>query len=308
MSMIPRPVPPPRTTTEGPAPADIRVGAVVLTLGDRPTELTALLDSVANQYGPPIEVVLVVNGGKTPADLPDFVRVIELDSNVGIPAGRNVGAEALDCDVVMFLDDDGLIRDPGIANRLRSAFAHNPDLGIVTFRIVDPVTKTTQRRHVPRLGSGAPLRSGAVTTFLGGACAIRAEVLREVGGLPDEFFYAHEETDLAWRALDAGWSVDYRADVVLEHPATSPARHPHYHRMNARNRVWLARRNLPWPIVPAYLASWVVITAARRPDREGIQAWTLGFREGWNESCGPRNPISWRTVWHMTRLRRPPLI
>ena len=69
-------------------------------------------------------------------------------------------------------------------------------------------TGTTQRRHVPRLRASDPLRSSRVTTFLGGANAVRTTVFQQVGLLPDEFFYAHEETDLAWRALDAGWMID----------------------------------------------------------------------------------------------------
>ena len=28
------------------------------------------------------------------------------------------------------------------------------------------------------------------------------------GGLPEAFFYALEETDLAWRLIDAGWRVN----------------------------------------------------------------------------------------------------
>ncbi|WP_425528119.1 glycosyltransferase family 2 protein [Yinghuangia seranimata] len=279
-------------------------------MGDRPEPLAALLASVAGQHGDPIDVVVVANGGPVPdvATADGRVRTIGLPENVGIPAGRNVGAAALDVDVVLFLDDDGDLPDPGVAELLRAAFTADPRLGIVSFRIVDPETQTTQRRHVPRLRAGDPTRSGPVTTFLGGACAIRADVMAEAGGLPDDFFYAHEETDLAWRALDHGWSLDYRADIVLTHPATSPARHAVYHRMNARNRVWLARRNLPWPLVPVYLGSWAVLTVARGSSRAGLRAWADGFREGWREPCGPRHPMAWRTVWRMTRLGRPPVV
>ncbi len=287
----------------------ITLGAVVLTMGDRPVELDRLLRSVADQVGDPMAVVVVANGGPLP-ELPEGAVGIPLPKNVGIPAGRNVGTAGLPAgtDVVLFLDDDGRLGGTDAGRLLREAFAANPRLGIVSFRIVDPESGETQRRHVPRIRVGDPLRSGPVTTFLGGASAVRAAVLEEVGGLPDDFFYAHEETDLAWRALDAGWEIEYRADIVLEHPKTSPARHAAFFRMNARNRVYLARRNLPWPIVPAYLGTWVVLTAARRPSRENAQAWLGGFREGWKTPSGPRKPMSWRTVWRMTRLGRPPVI
>ncbi|MFI2261546.1 glycosyltransferase family 2 protein [Streptomyces tubercidicus] len=290
----------------------MRIGAVVLTMGNRPEELRALLDSVAKQNGDPIETVVVGNGSPLP-ELPEGVRTVELPENVGIPAGRNVGIEAFgpggsDVDVLLFLDDDGLLAREDTAELCREAFAADPALGIISFRIADPDTGETQRRHVPRLRASDPMRSSRVTTFLGGANAVRTQVFEEVGGLPDDFFYAHEETDLAWRALDAGWQIDYRSDMVLFHPTTAPARHAVYHRMVARNRVWLARRNLPAPLVPVYLGVWFLLTLARRPSRPALRAWLGGFKEGCVTPCGPRRPMKWATVWRLTRLGRPPVI
>ncbi|WP_299534599.1 glycosyltransferase family 2 protein [uncultured Streptomyces sp.] len=290
----------------------LKLGAVIITMGNRPEELHALLDSVAAQEGDRIEVVVVGNGAPVP-DLPAGVRTVELPENLGIPGGRNVGIEAFgpsgaDVDVLLFLDDDGHLPRTDTAELCRQAFEEDPELGIITFRIADPVTGVTQRRHVPRLRASDPMRSSRVTTFLGGANAVRTRVLAEVGGLPDAFFYAHEETDLAWRALDAGWLIDYRADMVLNHPTTAPSRHAVYHRMVARNRVWLARRNLPAPLVPVYVGVWLLLTLVRRPSMPALKAWFGGFREGWTTSCGPRRPMRWRTVWRLTRLGRPPVI
>jgi GT2 family glycosyltransferase len=290
----------------------MKLGAVVITMGNRPEELRALLDSVARQDGDPIEVVVVGNGAPVP-DVPPGVRTVELPENLGIPGGRNVGIEAFgasgsEVDALLFLDDDGLLPNTDTAELCRQAFEADPKLGIITFRIADPDTGITQRRHVPRLRASDPMRSSRVTTFLGGANAVRSQVIAEAGPLPDEFFYAHEETDLAWRALDAGWMIEYRADMVLNHPTTAPSRHAVYHRMVARNRVWLARRNLPAPLVPVYVGVWLLLTLVRRPSLSALKAWFGGFREGWTKPCGTRRPMRWRTVWRLTRLGRPPVI
>ncbi|XKJ35291.1 glycosyltransferase [Streptomyces sp. 147326] len=292
--------------------APMRLGAVIITMGNRPDELKALLDSVARQQGDPVEVVVVGQGVEV-TGLPEGVRSITLPENLGIPGGRNVGIEAFgpggrDVDALLFLDDDGLLERTDTAELCRQAFAEDPGLGIISFRIADPDTGVTQRRHVPRLRASDPMRSSRVTTFLGGANAVRTRVFEQVGALPGEFFYAHEETDLAWRALDAGWLIDYRADMVLLHPTTAPSRHAVYHRMVARNRVWLARRNLPAPLVPVYLGVWLLLTLVRRPSAPALKAWFGGFREGWTTPCGPRRPMRWRTVWRLTRLGRPPVI
>ncbi|MEV6264786.1 glycosyltransferase family 2 protein [Streptomyces sp. NPDC051784] len=290
----------------------MKLGAVIITMGNRPDELRALLDSVAKQDGDRIEVVVVGNGAPVP-DVPPGVRTVELPENLGIPGGRNVGIEAFgpsgtDVDALLFLDDDGHLPNTDTAELCRQAFEADPALGIISFRIADPDTGATQRRHVPRLRAADPMRSSRVTTFLGGANAVRSQVIADAGPLPGEFFYAHEETDLAWRALDAGWMIDYRSDMVLNHPTTAPSRHAVYHRMVARNRVWLARRNLPAPLVPVYLGVWLLLTLVRRPSVPALKAWFGGFREGWTTPCGPRRPMRWRTVWRLTRLGRPPVI
>ncbi|WP_327417025.1 glycosyltransferase family 2 protein [Streptomyces sp. NBC_01233] len=287
-----------------------KIGVVVLTMGDRPAELGALLASVGAQEGDPATVVVLGQGVKLPP-LPDGVDGVELPHNLGIPGGRNAGVAWLrergGVDVVVVLDDDGLLPRTDTFRLVREAFASRPRLGIAGFRIADE-TGASQRRHVPRLGGKNPMVSGPVTTFLGGGHAIRMTVIDQVGDFPTQFFYAHEETDFAWRALDAGWEIDYRADMVLQHPRTEASRHAVYYRNTGRNRVWLAKRHLPAVLIPVYLATWAAYTLAQRPPPSGLAAWWAGFFEGVRVPCPPRRPMRWRTVWRMTQLGRPPVI
>jgi hypothetical protein len=290
--------------------SQLRIGVAVLTMGTRPLELDALLESVAKQDVRPTRTVVVGNGTPLP-ELPEWVTPVELEENLGVSGGRNVALARLrefgDVDVVVDLDDDGLLVSNDVFGRIQDLYERDPRLGIAGFRIADE-TGLTQRRHVPRLRSGDPMRGGPVTTFLGGGHALSSSMLDEIGGWPDAFFFTHEETDLAWRALDAGWRVEYVPDLLLQHPKTSPARHAVYHRMTARNRVWLARRRLPAPLIPVYLGTWILLTLLRGRSPAGLKAWAGGFAEGLRTPCGRRRPMRWRTVWRMTRLGRPPVI
>ncbi len=288
----------------------MKLSVVVLTMGNRPVELERAVHSALNQRadGLDIEVVLVGNGADVPGTWPDTVKVMRLPENVGIPAGRNRGAEASSGEIIIFLDDDGWYESAKLGAHLRDLFTADANLGIVSFRVRDPEGGPGERRHVPRLRAGDPLRSSEVTTFLGGACAVRRAAFDAAGGLPEDFFYAHEETDLAWQALNAGYRIVYDAESVMFHPALSPTRHEMFYRLNARNRVWLARRNLPWPVALVYLGVWVGMTVLRERNRAALRPWFGGFREGWRRPAGPRRPISWRTVARMTRLGRPPVI
>jgi GT2 family glycosyltransferase len=286
----------------------VKLSVVVLTMGNRPVELKKAVDSALSQKGVDVEIILVGNGADVPGSWGDAVRVVRLPENVGIPAGRNRGVEASTGEVILFLDDDGWYESTELGAYLRDRFTADPKLGIVSFRVRDPEGGPGERRHVPRLRAGDPMRSSEVTTFLGGACAVRRAAFDAAGGLPEDFFYAHEETDLAWQALNAGYRIVYDAECVMFHPAVAPTRHAMFYRLNARNRVWLARRNLPWPVALMYLAVWIGMTVIRERRLSSLRPWFGGFREGWRKPAGPRRPIRWRTVWRMTRLGRPPII
>ncbi|MFE2300782.1 glycosyltransferase family 2 protein [Streptomyces sp. NPDC059445] len=293
-----------------------RIAVAVVTMGNRPVEVDALLTSVAKQDVAPTRIVIVGNGCPLPEfaerlGLPGEVTTVELDDNLGCPGGRNVGLSRLrefgDVDVVVELDDDGLLVDGDVLRKVRDLYAARPRLGIVGFRIADE-NGETQRRHVPRVGAKDPMRGGPVTGFLGGGHALSMPMLAETGDWPAEFFFAHEETDLAWRAIDAGWTVLYEPELLLQHPKTSPARHAIYYRVTARNRVWLTRRRLPLALIPVHLGIWIVLTLLRTRSVGGLRAWFGGFAEGLRRPGGERRPMRWRTVWRLTRLGRPPVI
>ncbi|ROQ59345.1 GT2 family glycosyltransferase [Streptomyces sp. 840.1] len=287
-----------------------RLGVVIVTMGTRPVELAALLASVEKQDVPAARVVLVGNAAPL-TDITADVTRIPLAENLGCPGGRNVGLRALsesgEVDVVVELDDDGLLIAEDVFRRVQRLFADDPGLGIVGFRVADE-HGVTERRWVPRLRAGDPMRGGAVTAFLGGGHAFSMAMLDGIGRWPAEFFFGHEESDLAWRALDAGWTIRYEPELVLQHPRTSPARHATHYRFTARNRVWLARRRLPAALIPVYLGVWISLTMARMRSAAGLRAWWGGFAEGLRTPCGPRRPMKWRTVWRMTRLGRPPVL
>jgi hypothetical protein len=288
----------------------MKLSCVILTMGNRPAGLDRAVASTAalsQAAAGGVDVVVVGNGADLPP-LPAGVTAIRLPRNVGVAAGRNAGVDACSGDVVLFLDDDGWYPDPGLGEHVTSRFAADPGLAVLSLRVVDPDGGPGVRWHVPRLRAGDPGRSSEVTTFAGGACAIRRSAYQEAGGLPALFFYGHEETDLAWRLLELGYRLEYDAAARMCHPAVPNARHATWHRLDGRNRVLLARRNLPWPLAGVYLLDWLVLTAARERSAGALRAWLSGFAEGWRMDSGGRHPISARTAWRMTRAGRPPLI
>jgi GT2 family glycosyltransferase len=282
-------------------------GVVVLTMNDRPAETRRALGSLLAQQGVRLDVVVVGNGVE-PVDLPADARAVVLPDNVGIPEGRNVGAAAVSGRLLFFLDDDAYLPSPTVLADLAAVFDRDPRLAYVQPRIVDPEGRPTPRRWVPRLRAGDPERSSVATVMAEGVVVVRRAAFDEVGQWPGHFFYGHEGIDLAWRLWDRGYTGFYAADVVLEHPATSPSRHAVYYRLNARNRVWVAVRNLPWLLVVPYLFDWAALTAVRLRSPALLREWWRGFREGLAGGSGARKPMRWSTVARLTLAGRPPLI
>lgn len=284
----------------------MKLSCVILTMGDRPVELDRAIASALAQRDADVEVIVVGNGAEV--TVPAGVSVVCLAENMGVAAGRNAGAAAASGDVLLFLDDDAWYPAPDTGRRVAERFVAEPGLAVLSFRVVDPGTGAGARWHVPRLRAGDPGRSSVVTTFAGGACAVRKPAFWAAGGLPEAFFYAHEETDLAWRLLGLGYRLEYDAAVVVCHHTLPNARHTGFHRLDGRNRVLLARRNLPWPLACAYLLDWFAVTVLRERSVAAVRAWVGGFAEGWRMDPGQRRPLTPHTAWRMTRAGRPPVI
>lgn len=285
----------------------MKLGWVVLTMGDRWPQTRAALQSIV-EHSPGEPIVLVLNGCAAPRELVNGVNVLKLPENVGIPAGRAAGLAALDStiDIVGFLDDDALLRTPSAGKKIVDEFASDDQVGVVAMRIVDEEGLTAQR-HVPRLGNRGSSDAGEVVTFLGGACAIRRIAYEVVGGYWGELFYSHEELEIAWRLHDAGYTVRYEPDLLVEHPRTEIGRHADGWTLTGRNRVLIARRNLPWLVAVAHTLIWFGAGLLRAPGRDCKLAYAKGWFTGWRGSV-PRSSMRWRTVFRLGRLGRPPII
>ncbi len=285
----------------------MKLSCVILTMGNRPAELDRAIASTAAMRRDGMDLIVIGNGADVPP-VPDGVAAIRLPANVGVAAGRNAGVAECSGDVVLFLDDDGWYPDADLPAHVTDAFAADPRLAVLSFRVVDPDGGPGGRWHVPRLRAGDPQRSSEVTTFSGGACAIRRSAYLAAGGLPEAFFFAHEETDLAWRLIGLGYRLRYDAEARMCHPPLPNKRHPGFYEADGRNRVLLARRNLPWPLAWVYLLDWLAITVLRERSPAALRAWLGGFSRGWRMDPGPRQRMALRTVWRMTRAGRPPVI
>lgn len=288
------------------------VGVVILTMGNRPEGLAAAVASVVAQTGVETGIVVVGNGwdpASADPPLPEGVMTVGLPDNVGIPAGRNAGVHLVGGDTLFFLDDDALIPDPTFLATGCAMLADDPGIGLIQPRVLDPASGTTARHWIPRMRKGDAAASGNVFSCWEGALLIPRDIFVAAGGWAGPFFYAHEGIELAWRVWDQDRRAWYAGDLVAHHPRIEQTRHDDYLHNNARNRVWLARRNLPRALQPLYVGSWTLVQLARwGREPKVLRTWFRGWLAGWTQDPGERQTMRWRTVWRMTLAGRPPIV
>lgn len=289
-------------TTETALPT---VGVALLSMGNRPDELARALEALRAQRGVEMDVVLV-GSGWDPDGVPAWVRTHHSPENLGCPAGRNLAASLVSGEYLFFYDDDGALPTEDTLAQLVARCT--PDVGVVQARGVDPTGTPSPRRWVPRLWKANELKGGDVAVFWEAMALFRREAFDQAGGWFGELFFGHEGTDMAMRLIDRGWRIVYAPEITVHHPATPASRHSHHFFTTMRNRVWVARRNLPAPILPLYLAIWTGATLLRTRSLDRLRNVVKGLVEGIRSKLPvAREPISWRAVWRMTKLGRPPL-
>jgi GT2 family glycosyltransferase len=283
------------------------VGAVLLTMGKRPMELARALDSIKSQSGIDLDLVIVGNGWN-PAEQFPSEKTLYLPENLGIPAGRNAGVAKVSGEYIFFLDDDAHLDSGDAVAHLVSKFESHPTWGLIQPRVVADGEGEIPHRWIPRLRIGDPIESSPATTLWEGAVILRRALFDQIGGWPDNFFYAHEGIELVWQVYNNGYLAWYAADVTVKHPVINPTRHLDFYRLNARNRVWLAKRNLPFPISFIYVFVWFVISLLRMRRLSSLIAWLDGFLNGIFVNAGGGKKLSWRALMALGRAGRFPII
>jgi len=271
-------------------------------MGDRPEALHRLASSLATE--PFAEKLIIYNGVQGEA-VPGWTTHSS-PRNLGVPGGRHMGIELTTADVVILIDDDAWLTTPHLVVTTRRLFKDHRSLGAVGY-LIDTPAGTGIDRWVPHRGGEIAEGVRTAVSFPGGAHALRRTAYLEAGGYTGEFFFKHEETDLSWAMLAAGWDIAHTDWIVLHHPPTGELRHSGVLEQSVRNKIWLVRGRLPWLLVP--IAAVIVIARhlAMCRSKGDIRLVRAGIRAGLRACPIRRNPLSWPNVFELTRRGRPPV-
>lgn len=176
------------------------------------------------------------------ADQPDGtpVTLVRSEVNTGFSGGHNQGLAALsDCDHVLLLNSDGVLR-PGFLALMSQAAAAHPKAGLIApeiqtddgavqvscFRFLTPtsefirganlgpVTKALARREV-----SLPLPPDpAQIEWVSFACVLlNMTMVREIGPMDEGYFLYFEDGAYCLHAARAGWGIVQESDAKMVH-------------------------------------------------------------------------------------------
>lgn len=189
----------------------IRISVVIPALNAEKT-IRSCLESVFNQTIPheTYEIIVVDNGSTdaTAEIIHSFpaISIYEPKRNRG--TARNAGIRAAKGDLIAFLDADMRI-DPSWLETMAQCFTSQSIGGVQSLIRLN--------RSYPE-GGDLEFQLGSffhLPFIFSGACMFRKTALID-GGLFSEDLYRHEDTDLSWKVLRAGWIFVSTKEAVAE--------------------------------------------------------------------------------------------
>jgi GT2 family glycosyltransferase len=234
---------------------------------------------------------------------------IGMPSNVGCDA-RNFGLRAARGEIVVTLDDDVLLSEVDSLSKIIRCFERRRDASVMNFKIVFEEDRSIipfnwfHPRDYRRYGN-----EEFETDYISeGAAAFRKEVFDHAGYYPAEFYLSHEGPDLAYRIINAGYTIIYSPEIEVIHKVDRnhrPSWRNSYY--DTRNQIWLGVRNLPLAMLMQHMAYRLITTLLFSLFRGHI-IWYL--RAIWDAFIGIpremkyRRPISRETVTRLREIRR----
>lgn len=266
-----------------------------------------------------LEEVIVVNNASTDDYTPvrDFINstpalpfyYFDAPENLGVANGRNFALRKGKAPVIIMIDDDAVLQNKDCLIKLITEFETNnteKPKAIVSFKILYYDNLQMQKNGLPHKRYEEYKDRSFFETYYyaGGAHAIKREVIEKLGQYPADFFYGMEEYDLAYRILDAGYSIVYSDKIVMLHKESPLGRKPKKEKLQM---MWLNKSKVAWRYLPKkyfYSTAFMWSMQYLRETSFNIN----GFVSGWKKilaisSAEKRTPVKQTTMDYLRKVK-----
>lgn len=200
--------------------SDPTVSVVIACLNVASTIAAQLEALQAQRFDAPIEVVLADNGStdETADVIAPFLQrnprwhVVDASGTKGANAARNAGWRHAAGDAVLFCDGDDVVKVDWVASMVQT-MADGADIvgGSFDVESLNPPDVVATRGKP----EGLPVFFGFLPSVIGANFAVRRTVLEDLDGFDESFSAGGDETEFAWRAQLAGFSMAHAPDAEI---------------------------------------------------------------------------------------------
>lgn len=217
---------------------------IILNYNTKDLLLDCVRSIIKNTKGIKYEIIVVDNASKDDSvkAISKFgLRVIKNKENLGFTKGNNVGIKVAQGKYILLLNSDTLILDNVLKN-IVDWMDKNPKVGIATcalknkdgsfqgtggyfptllrvfswmtiqdFPYVDTIIKPFQPMREKSFSRNSDFynKERELDWVTGAFLLTRQEVIKDIGGLDEDFFMYGEDVDFCFRAKEKGWEVKY---------------------------------------------------------------------------------------------------
>ena len=266
-----------------------------------------------------LEEVIVVNNASTE----DYISVknfinsapalpfyyFDAPENLGVAKGRNFALGKGKAPLIIMLDDDAVLQNKDCLRNLLQEFEEsNTDRSkaIVSFKVLYYDNLQMQKNGLPHKRFEEYKDKSFFETYFyaGGAHAIKRDVIEKLGQYPADFFYGMEEYDLAYRILDAGYSIVYSNKIVMLHKESPLGRKSKKEKLEM---MWLNKSKVAWRYLPKkYFYSTAFMWSLQYLKETSFNMG--GFFKGWKKaftisSTEKRTPVKQSTMDYLRKVK-----
>lgn len=261
--------------------------SVIIITYKRHQDVIELLDNLCNQSFHPFEVILVDNDYSShlkyqlKGKWPFVLKYKKMSENFGVAGGRNVGLQMACGKYLVFIDDDALLSSDDALDHVLNLFKIHSDMGCIAFRIQNYYTGETIKGEFPYPDISCVNQEMQVGYFIGAGHAIKKEILDKAGIYQDDFMFGFEELDLSYRIVNAGHSILYAPNIIVQHKNSPTGRFSagNIIRYYMRNRIRVVVSYLPYKYWPSHLLVWSLYFLWHSLQCRALKNWFLGIRD-----------------------------
>lgn len=240
----------------------------------------------------------------TPGRFP--LEIIRLVKRSGVIGARLKLLQQLRSEVALVLDDDIELQCDQTVRDILSVLDRRPQVGIVALifedRIGDRRKVLSPIREADETGEGY----SRVGWFYGGAFAIRREVFKATGPPTVALHYGHEEIELTYLAVNAGYEIVCLHGTRAVHYRLARQGEPdgelkERFRYAVRNRLAVARTYLPFRYRQTHVIFWLLRYLWTAVRRRCLGSFAGGARAGLFDTVDSSRRLNAAAIRYLSR-------